>query len=195
MTERLFTLAFPFFGDGFLAGRFAVVRNFLMTTRRATSAGLGFNKIERQVPFTERYTRVDQFGIFAGMYHVTDFAPLAAVLPVDMQVVQVPVSVPEPGRIIGGRESEHVAIMAAETELEFIIVIRHIEIGRVWFDQEFHIRSPVRIMACGAFAFLDRPVQDSLVFLDEIFVAVETKVLADFRQELGRIARMGGMAG
>jgi len=164
-----------------------------MTAGGAGATRFSLDEIQGQIPFAEGDRVRDQFGVLPGMDHVADFAPFAAVFPVDMNIMQVFFSVPEPCRIGGRGEPEQVAVVTAETELEFSIIVGDIKIGRVGLDQELFIRRPVRIVAARTLAVPDGAVEDGLVFLDQVLVAAEAEIHAGFRQELRGIARVGRM--
>ncbi len=155
-----------------------------MASRSAAAARLGLNEIQGQVPFAEGDGIRNQFWIFARMNHVADLAPFAAVLPVDMNVMQILIAVPKTRGIGSRRELEQVAVMAAEAKLEFILVVGDIEVGCVWLDQELIIRCAVGIVAPCAFPVPDGAMKDGFVLLDEALMTIEAKVLAGFRQEL-----------
>ena len=164
-----------------------------MTPRRAAAACLGFYEAQGQIPFAEGDLVRDQFRVLAGMDHMADLASLAAVLPVDMKIMQVLVSVPEAGREGGRGKSEQVAVVAAEAQRKFGIIVGHIELGRIGFDQESVVRRTMRVVAGRARSVLYGAVEYGLILFDEVLVAVEAERLAGFRQELRRIARVGRM--
>lgn len=83
---------------------------------------------------------MDQLRVLTGMDSMTDPAAFAAVLPVDMKVMQVIIPVAESCCEACRGEPEQVAVMAAETKLERVVGIRYIEIRRVGLDQELDIR-------------------------------------------------------
>lgn len=197
--HRLFTLWFvlflflSFFRLPFFARVLSVIGIFLMTPRRTAAACLGFDEFQGQAPFAERDLVRDQFRVLAGMDHMADLASLAAVLPVDMKIMQVLVSVPEAGRKGCCGKSEQVAVMAAEAQRKFSIIVGHIELGRVWLDQEFVVRRTMRVVAGRARSVPYGAVEYGLGFFDEVLVAVEAERLAGLRQELRRIARVRRM--
>jgi hypothetical protein len=125
---------------------------------------------------------------------MTGFAALAAVLSVDMEIMQIPISVPEPRCIRGRGKSEQVPVMAAETQRKFGVTIGHVELRRVGFQQEPVVGCAMRIVARSALPVFDRAVEHGLGFFNEILVAIEAKFHACLLQELGRIARMRRMA-
>ena len=129
-----------------------------MTSRRAAAACLGFYEIQGQIPFAEGDLVRDQFRVLAGMDHMADLASLAAVLPVDMKIMQVPVTVPEAGCKGGRGKSEQVAVMAAEAQLKFGVAVRHVELARIGLDQEFVVRRTVRVVAGSALPFFNGAV-------------------------------------
>ncbi len=162
-----------------------------MAPRGATASVFGLDEFQGETPLAERNAVLDQLRILAGMNYVTNPARLAAVFPVDMKVMQIPLPVAEACCEGCCGESEQVAVMATETKLIFIVIVGYIEVGRVRFDKELDIRRAMGTMARSALPFFDRAVDHGLRFFDEILMAVEAEVLAGFRQELGRIARMG----
>ena len=107
-----------------------------MTSRSAASAGRGFNEFQRQAPFAERDLVRHQFRVRTAMHHMAGFAALAAVLPVDVDKMQIPGPVPESGGIVRRGILQQVAVMTSEAELEFSVRIRHVELRRVCSDQE-----------------------------------------------------------
>ena len=101
-----------------------------MAARRTAAAMLGFHEFQGKVPFAKEDLVRDQLGILACMDHMAGPAALTAVLSVDMKVMQVLFPVPETGRKGRRWEPEQVAVMTAEAELEFVIRVTHIELGR-----------------------------------------------------------------
>ena len=166
-----------------------------MTTRRAGPACFGLDEFQGQAPFAERDLVRDQFRALAAMDDMAGLAGLAAVLPVDMKIMQIFVPIPEPGSIGGGGISQQVAVMAAEAKLKLGVAVGNIEFGRVISDQELVILRAVRIMAGSALPVPYGAVEHGHVLGQDPLVAVEAEVLAEFRQELCHIARMRGMAG
>jgi len=199
MHERLWLLrlilVLSFFRDSFLARWFSVVGEFLVASRRTAATGLVFYEIERQFPVAEGDLVSHQFGLFSCMDRMAEFAVLPPSCFVHMEVMQIPVAVPETRRV--GRRGifKQITVMAGEAQLIFGFAVGKVVLGRIRLVQQLCVRRAVRIVTRAAQPALHRTVKNGLRFLDQALVAVETELLDGCRQELRLVARMRDVAG
>lgn len=74
------------------------------------------------------------------MYRMTIPAVSSLVLPIDMKVVQVSVAVAKPGSIRSVGEAKQVPVMATETKLELVFIVRNVRILGELLCQQFCVR-------------------------------------------------------
>ena len=105
-----------------------------------------------------------QHGPVTGMGLVTGLAGSALKFLVDMDVVQIAVTVPEFCGSGGLFFRQQFTVMTFKTKAVFFEVIRGIEAGYHWRGEQLFIIRAVRVMAAGASAFSDGAVQICLPF-------------------------------
>jgi len=99
----------------------------------------------------------------------------AALYPVDVQVMKVPLSVPEAGCEGSVRIFQEVPVMATETQFVLVVSIYRLNLFRKLLDEQFNIYRTMRVVTACTLAVPDRPVLDSLVFLDKALMTAEAQ--------------------
>lgn len=112
-------------------------------------------QIDRDIPFTEiRRTRTDEVFLVSAMDAVTDLAGAALITLVNMQFVEIAITVVKFGqrraRILGKPFG-----VAAETEGITISIVANIKTLREFSKKQRFKRGTMRIMAGNTFAILD----------------------------------------
>ncbi len=171
-----------------------------MAAGLTTPAGRCFLISDRQLPFPEGHAVADVLGVVRAVGIVACPAGASFDGFMYMDVMQVPVPVPE----IGERRSELIVgdgiLMAHEAQLVIILVIRSIEHRRKDLSEHPEVLRAVRIVATRAVALPDRPMfvraglQDRLHVRKLAVLAVIFAVVAA-QAELHRLlAQLPGIA-
>lgn len=128
-----------------------------MTTDDAGAARCGLGQINRVTPGTERHLIADMLGLTAGVGIMAGRAD-PPFLIINMEIMEVVVPIPETGKGNGPFRAGNIGIVAAKTEIVFMVVITTVKLGRIKAGQQFRVQRPVDIMAGRTVAGLDRPV-------------------------------------
>ena len=111
-------------------------------------------------------------------------------LLVHMEIMEVPVTVPEAGSKGSLGVEKEVSLVAGETERILILSVWHVHVRRELLDQKPCVSRPVRVMARCAFAIFNRTVKHCILFFEHLGVACQAQVLAGFLQKLFAVTCM-----
>ena len=92
-------------------------------------------------------------------------------LLVHMEIMEVPVPVPEAGSKGSLGVEKEVSLVAGETEGILILRVWHVHVRRELLDQKLCVSRAVRIMARRAFAFFNRTMKHCILFFEHLWVA------------------------
>lgn len=146
------------FSSTILHRAITVITLRLMTADDAGATALRHLQIDRDIPFTEiRRTRTDEAFLVGAMDAVTDPAGATLITLVDMQFVEIAITVAEVG-LRGAREFGKPLGVAAKAEGIDLRVISGIETLRKGRIQQRFKCGTMRIVAGHTFAILDRLV-------------------------------------
>src|ERR1700690_2118497 len=144
-----------------------------MTSRRTGAAVLSLFKLNREFPLAERYFFGDQLGQYAAMncmayYAVPTFFPL-----VHMEIMEVPVTVPEAGSKGSLGVEKEISLVAKKTEGILSVSVWHVHVSWELLDQKLCVSRPVWIMTRSAFAFFNRTMKHCILFSEHLWVACQ----------------------
>lgn len=103
-------------------------------------------------------------GQVTGVCRVTRTARSTPPLLIDMQIVQIQVSVSEIGQVGCLFCQDQILGVAAETELVILLAEGRIKLGWILLCQKAEVLAAVRGMAAAAVVFSNRAVQEFLAF-------------------------------
>lgn len=139
-----------------------------MAPWRAGAPRCGLSEIERQGPIAEGYGLGHQLGLATCMDHMAQLAAQSSLFLVNVQEMEISFPVPETGGKGGIGKTEHIAVVARETELVGMIGIAH----EILFGERLHqkpgIRGAVRLVTRPATLFSDGLMDLGHLLADEI---------------------------
>ena len=152
-----------------------------MASRGAASARLGLHKIQGELPLAKRDAFGNQLRVSTTVDVVAKRAAPSLILLVHMEVVEVSLTVPEPGGERSIRKSEEIAVVAAKTQAIFLISIRSVFACRKFLGQELLVLRAMWVMTGRADAIVDRTMERRHIFRYDILMAVNTEILSLFQ--------------
>lgn len=181
-----------------------------VTTGCATPTRSSHLEVDRDLPIAKfRALLADQFLPGARVRFVADAAGATFATVDDVHVVEIPVAVAEPCIKSGFCEAEEAFVMASQTHPVDPFLIGYVEICGIASPEHPEVVRAMRVMACLAFALLDRAMEKFFpgkLFFDvpqggiaKIVLIVATQTCCHFgkRQEpfvLGIVGRVAGTA-
>lgn len=166
-----------------------------MAPGRATSARLCLYKFQGERPLAEGYAVGDQLGVRTAVHVVAKRARSSLLLHVHVKVVEIPLTVPEPGGKRSSRILEEIPVVAAETQGVFLLGIGHVLLSRKLLDRKPCVLRAVGLVTGRAALVFYRAMEFRHVPLYDFLMAAKTQILPGRYQEFFIIARMGGMTG
>jgi hypothetical protein len=136
----------------------------------------------------------DQPPLAAGMGGVAPSAGPPLLRKVDVEVMQVAVTVTEAGKLVGQLILSQIAVMADKTEFVVGLFVRPVKLFGITLLEEMPVWSAMRHVATNAISGCDRLV-NRFPFSDLFVMALETELGTRFFQQLGAVALVRIMAG